>query len=148
MSVTDLPAVNATLNSLCTLLLLAGWWFIKHERKTQHIICMVSALVVSAAFLTCYLVYHYHVGSVKFTAQGLVRPVYFFILITHVLLAFTIVPLVLMTVIPAIRARFDRHRKWARITLPLWLYVSITGVIVYLMLYIWFPSAELGGREF
>ena len=148
MSVTDLPAVNATLNSLCTLLLLAGWWFIKHERKTQHIICMVSALVVSAAFLTCYLVYHYHVGSVKFTAQGIVRPIYYFILITHVFLAAVILPLIVLTIVPALRARFDRHRKWARITLPLWLYVSITGVIVYLMLYIWFPSAELGGREF
>lgn len=145
MNVTDLPAVNASLNSLCTLLLIAGWRFIKHERKAQHIACMVSALVVSAAFLACYVVYHYHVGSVKFTAQGIVRPVYFFILITHVILAVAIVPLVLMTIIPALRARFDRHRKWARITLPLWLYVSITGVIVYLMLYIWFPSAELTG---
>lgn len=145
MSVSDLPAVNATLNSLCTLLLLAGWWFIKHERKVQHIACMVSALVVSAAFLACYVFYHYHVGSVKFTAQGIVRPVYFFILITHVTLAVAIVPLVLITIIPALRARFDRHRKWARITLPLWLYVSITGVIVYLMLYVWFPSAESAG---
>ena len=143
MSVADLPALNASLNSLCTLLLLAGWWYIKHERKAQHIACMVSALVVSAAFLTCYVVYHYHVGSVKFTAQGIVRPVYFFILITHVILAAAIVPLVLMTVIPALRSRFDRHRKWARITLPLWLYVSVTGVIVYLMLYVWFPSAQL-----
>lgn len=146
MSVADLPAVNATLNSVCTVLLFAGWWFIKHERKTQHIACMVSALVVSAAFLTCYLVYHYHVGSVKFTYQhAFIRPLYFFILITHVILAAAIVPLVVMTVIPALRARFDCHRKWARITLPLWLYVSITGVIVYLMLYVWFPSAEVAG---
>lgn len=145
MSVADLPAVNATLNSTCALLLLAGWWFIKHERKTQHVVCMASALVVSTAFLACYVFYHYHVGSVKFTAQGIVRPVYFFILITHVILAFAIVPLVLMTIIPALRARFDRHRKWARITLPIWLYVSITGVIVYFMLYVWFPSAQLAG---
>jgi uncharacterized membrane protein YozB (DUF420 family) len=130
MSVTDLPAVNATLNSICTLLLLAGWWFIKHERKQQHIICMVSALTVSALFLTSYVIYHYHVGSIRFTYEHpVIRPLYFFILITHV--------------IPALRARFDRHRKWARITLPLWLYVSITGVIVYLMLYVWFPSAML-----
>lgn len=143
MSVTDLPLVNATLNSLCTGLLLAGWWFIKHERKQQHIICMASALATSAAFLACYLYYHYHVGSVKFTAQGPVRPIYFFILITHVILAAAIVPLVLLTVIPALRARFDRHRRWARWTLPLWLYVSVTGVLVYLMLYVWFPSAEL-----
>lgn len=144
MTVADLPAVNATLNSICTLLLLAGWWFIRHERKAQHIACMVSALVVSAVFLGCYVVYHYHVGSVKFTYQhAFIRPLYFFILITHVILAAAIVPLVLMTVIPALRARFDRHRKWARITLPLWLYVSITGVIVYLMLYVWFPSAQV-----
>jgi len=145
MSVADLPAVNASLNSICTILLFAGWWFIKHERKAQHIACMVSALIVSAAFLTCYLVYHYHVGSVKFTAQGIVRPIYYFILITHVFLAAVILPLIVLTIVPALRARFDRHRKWAKITLPLWLYVSITGVIVYLMLYIWFPSAELAG---
>jgi uncharacterized membrane protein YozB (DUF420 family) len=145
MSVTDLPLVNATLNSTCTLLLLAGWWFIKHERKRPHIVCMVSALAVSALFLASYLVYHYHVGSVRFTAQGLVRPVYFFILITHLVLAIVIVPMVIMTVVPALQARFDRHKKWARWTLPLWLYVSITGVLVYLMLYIWWPSAELAG---
>ncbi|MFZ4484312.1 MAG: DUF420 domain-containing protein [Chthoniobacterales bacterium] len=143
MSVTDLPLVNATLNATCTLLLLAGWWFIRHERKGPHIVCMVSALAVSALFLTSYLIYHYHVGSIRFTAQGLVRPIYYFILITHVILAGVIVPLILLTVIPALRARFDRHKKWARWTLPLWLYVSITGVIVYLMLYIWWPSAEL-----
>jgi uncharacterized membrane protein YozB (DUF420 family) len=118
MSVTDLPAVNATLNSICTLLLLAGWWFIKHERKQQHIICMVSALTVSALFLTSYVIYHYHVGSIRFTYEHpVIRPLYFFILITHVILAAAIV--------------------------PLWLYVSITGVIVYLMLYVWFPSAML-----
>jgi len=145
MSIADLPAVNASLNSICTVLLFAGWWFIKHERKAQHIACMVSALIVSAVFLTCYLVYHYHVGSVKFTAQGIVRPIYYFILITHVFLAAVILPLIILTIVPALRARFDRHRKWAKITLPLWLYVSITGVIVYLMLYIWFPSAELAG---
>ena len=145
MSIADLPAVNASLNSICTILLFAGWWFIKHERKAQHVACMVSALLVSAAFLTCYLVYHYHVGSVKFTSQGLVRPIYYFILITHVFLAAVILPLIVLTIVPALRARFDRHRRWAKITLPLWLYVSITGVIVYLMLYIWFPSAELVG---
>jgi uncharacterized membrane protein YozB (DUF420 family) len=145
MSVADLPAVNASLNSVCTILLFAGWWFIKHERKAQHVACMVSALIVSAAFLTCYLVYHYHVGSVKFTARGIVRPIYYFILITHVFLAAVILPLIVLTIVPALRARFDRHRKWAKLTLPLWLYVSITGVIVYLMLYIWFPSAELAG---
>lgn len=142
MSVSGLPAVNATLNALCTLLLLAGWWSIRHERKLAHIACMASALVTSVAFLACYLYYHAHVGSVKFTAQGIVRPIYFFILITHVVLAAAIVPLVLLTVIPALRARYDRHRKWARVTLPLWLYVSVTGVLVYLMLYVWFPAGS------
>jgi uncharacterized membrane protein YozB (DUF420 family) len=103
MSVTDLPAVNATLNSICTLFLLAGWWFIKHERKQQHIICMVSALTVSAVFLACYVVYHYHVGSIRFTYEHpVIRPLYFFILITHIFLAAAIVPLILMTVIPAL----------------------------------------------
>ena len=112
MSVTDLPAVNATLNSICTLLLLAGWWFIKHERKRQHIICMASALTVSAVFLTSYVIYHYHVGSVRFTYEHtFIRPLYFFILITHVILAAAIVPMVVMTVIPALRARYDRHQK-------------------------------------
>lgn len=141
MTVTDLPAVNATLNSISTVLIAVGWWFIAHEKKRQHIACMVSALVTSAAFLACYLVYHYHVGSVKFTAEGWVRPVYFFILITHIILAMAVVPLVLMTVIPALRSRFDRHKRWGRITMPVWLYVSVTGVLVYLMLYQWFPSA-------
>lgn len=146
MSVADLPAVNATLNTICTLFLIAGWWFIAHERKKQHIICMVSALAVSALFLTSYVIYHYHVGSIRFTYEHpVIRPLYFFILITHIILAAAIVPLVIMTVIPALRARFDRHRKWARITLPLWLYVSVTGVIVYLMLYVWFPSTQLAG---
>ncbi len=145
MSVSDLPAVNATLNSICTVLLLAGWWFIRHERKSQHILCMASALVVSVVFLVSYLVYHYHAGSVKFTSQGIERPVYFFILITHVILAAAIVPLIVLTVVPALGARFDRHRSWARWTLPLWLYVSVTGVLVYLMLYVWFPPAGVTG---
>lgn len=144
MSVTDLPAVNATLNSICTIFLVAGWWFIAHEQKRRHIACMVSALGISAVFLISYLVYHYHVGSVHFTYEHpVIRPLYFFILITHIILAAAIVPLVLMTVIPALRARYDRHRRWARITLPLWLYVSVTGVIVYLMLYVWFPPDRL-----
>lgn len=144
MSVTDLPALNATLNSICTIFLVAGWWFIAHEQKGRHIICMVSALGISALFLISYLIYHYHVGSVNFTYEHpVIRPLYFFILITHIILAAAIVPLVLMTVIPALQARYDRHRKWARITLPLWLYVSVTGVIVYLMLYVWFSPDRL-----
>lgn len=142
MSIQDLPAVNASLNATATVLLAAGWWFIAHERKRAHIACMVSALVVSAAFLTCYLVYHAHVGSVRFTAQGIVRPIYFTILLTHTILAITVLPLVILTVIPAVRSRFDRHRRMGRWTLPIWLYVSVTGVIVYFMLYQWFPPVR------
>lgn len=143
MTVTDLPAVNASLNSLSTVFIAVGWWFIAHERKRAHIACMVSALVTSAVFLGCYLVYHYHVGSVKFTADGWPRLVYFPILISHIILAIAIVPMVLMTVIPALRGRFDKHRRMGKWTMPVWLYVSVTGVIVYLMLYVWFPSSEI-----
>lgn len=143
MSVTDLPAVNATLNSIATIFIAAGWWFILHEQKRAHIACMISALVVSAIFLACYLVYHFAVGSIPFTAEGWPRVVYFPILISHIILAMAIVPMVLMTVVPAIRQRFDKHKKWGRWTMPTWLYVSVTGVLVYLMLYVWFPSEQL-----
>lgn len=138
MSVSDFPALNASLNSIATVLIASGWWFIRHERKRAHIICMVAALCVSTAFLACYLYYHAHVGSVKFTSQGIVRPIYFAILLSHLVLAMVIVPLVAMTVIPALRRRFDRHRRIGRWTMPIWLYVSVTGVLVYLMLYQWF----------
>ncbi len=143
MNVYDLPAVNASLNSVSTLLISLGWWFISHDKKKQHIICMISALVTSTVFLGCYLVYHYYAGSIKFTHTGIVRPIYFFILITHIILAIAIVPLVIMTVIPALRGLFEKHRPLGRITMPIWLYVSVTGVIIYFMLYQWFPSAEL-----
>ena len=147
MSVSDLPAVNATLNSICTVLLLAGWWFIRHERKAQHIACMVTALCVSVVFLVTYVTHKILVQGVhtKFGGEGAWVPVYYTVLISHLILAMVIVPLVLRTVIPALRARYDTHRKWARWTLPLWLYVSVTGVLVYLMLYVWFPSAAVAG---
>ncbi len=143
MSVTDLPAVNATLNAVCTVFLSAGFVCIRRGLQKQHIACMAAALVTSAVFLTCYLVYHYQVGSVKFTHEGAARPVYFAILISHILLAMVCAPLVILTLIPALRRRFDRHRKIARWTWPIWMYVSITGVLVYFMLYHWFPSEEL-----
>jgi putative membrane protein len=143
MTVQDLPAVNATLNSIATVLLVAGFIFIKRDNKKAHIACMVSALVVSAAFLTCYLIYHAHAGSVKFTYEGgLVRRIYFFILLTHIPLAALVVPMVFMTVIPALRQKFDKHKRIAKWTLPIWLYVSVTGVLVYLMLYVWFPAGS------
>jgi len=148
MNIFDLPPVNATLNGLSTCLIAAGWNAILRDRKRVHIACMVTALVCSTAFLACYLTYHFGLlssvgeGSVKFTADGWVRPVYYIILVTHLILAFTILPLVIITVIPALRARFDRHRKLGRFTMPIWLYVSITGVIVYFMLYQWYPSTH------
>ena len=141
MTISDLPALNASLNGLSTIFIAAGWYLIRRGFWRQHIACMVAALATSAAFLTSYLIYHAHAGSVRFTAQGIVRPIYFAILITHVLLAFTILPLVITTLVPVFRRRWDKHRRLGRWTMPIWLYVSVTGVIVYLMLYRWFPPA-------
>ena len=104
---------------------------------------MITALISSSAFLVSYLIYHAHAGSVRFTAAGLVRPIYFTILLTHVLLAFTILPLVIITVVPALRRRWDKHRRMGRWTMPIWLYVSVTGVIVYFMLYQWCRPAGI-----
>ncbi len=130
-----LPHLNASLNAVSCVLLLAGFYFIWRRRAAAHRACMLGALAVSGLFLVSYVVYHYNYGSVRFGGQGLVRPVYFVILVTHVLLAAAIVPLVALTVRRAVRGEFARHRRIARWTYPLWLYVSITGVIVYLMLY-------------
>jgi len=136
-----LPAVNATLNGTCALLLIAGYLFIRRRMITAHKTCMGSAFAVSILFLVSYLTYHYHVGSRPFGGHGAIRSVYFTILISHTILAVAIVPLALITVSRALRGRFDRHVRIARWTLPLWLYVSITGVIVYLMLYhLYLPS--------
>jgi uncharacterized membrane protein YozB (DUF420 family) len=135
LHVTDLPALNATLNGIATLLLALGWVFVRRRDLAKHRLCMIGALVASAAFLASYVVYHYHAGSRPFPHEGPIRMVYFAILITHVILAAAIVPLVLMTVSRAFREQFARHRAIARLTLPLWLYVSVTGVIVYWMLY-------------
>lgn len=131
----SLPGLNAALNSASALLLLSGYVFIRRGRIAAHRRCMLAALGTSALFLISYLVYHYNVGSVAFTGQGLIRRVYFTILISHTILAMAIVPLVLITVSRALRGRFDRHKRIARWTLPLWFYVSVTGVIVYWMLY-------------
>ena len=145
----DLPPVNATLNAITTVLLLCGWFFIRRGEKKRHIKCMVIALVTSTAFLACYLTYHFALGryagdaSIRFTHQGPIRTVYFFILLTHVLLAMINLPMIILTVIPAVRQRFDKHRRIARWTLPVWLYVSVTGVMVYFLLYHLFPSEML-----
>lgn len=135
MSVSDLPTLNAILNFTAAVLLGAGFYFIKQRRIEAHKRCMIGAMAVSVVFLTSYVIYHYHAGSVAFTGQGWIRPVYFFILITHVILAIVIVPMVLRTAWFAFGSRFDRHVRIARKTFPLWMYVSVTGVIVYLMLY-------------
>jgi putative membrane protein len=135
MTIADLPALNATLNAAATLFLIAGYLFIKNGDDIRHRACMVGALLMSAAFLTSYLVYHYYAGSVPFEGQGPIRAVYFTILITHIILAALILPLVLVTVRYALTARFAQHRRLARWTWPIWMYVSVTGVIIYLMLY-------------
>ncbi len=135
MDVTHLPALNAFLNSVSALLLGAGYYFIRHQQTDRHRACMISAFVVSCLFLASYLFYHYHVGSVPFTKQGWIRPVYFTILITHVVLAASIVPMALVTLYRALRGRFGAHRRIARWTWPIWMYVSVSGVCVYAMLY-------------
>lgn len=142
MSLTDLPFANALLNSTSTLLLLTGYFFIRQKNIRFHRACMISALSTSTLFLVSYLVYHYNVGSVPFTGQGLVRPVYFSILVSHTLLAATLPPLAILTLVRALRARFDKHRSVARWTFPIWLYVSVTGVLIYLMLYRWYASTN------
>lgn len=135
MEITDLPAVNACLNSISTLLLTAGYLFIRRGQVERHRLAMAGAFVTSCVFLTSYLIYHSQAGSVPFTKQGWVRPVYFAILISHIILAAAIVPLALVTLYHAWRERFDKHRRIARWTWPIWMYVSITGVAIYLMLY-------------
>jgi uncharacterized membrane protein YozB (DUF420 family) len=132
------PVINAGLNTTSTILLLIGHRFIKRGRMAAHRALMIAAIVSSSLFLISYLYYHAHVGSVHFQGQGWSRPVYFTILISHTILAATIVPLVIMTLSRALRGRFDRHRAIARWTYPLWLYVSVTGVVIYFMLYRWF----------
>lgn len=136
MTVRDLPTVNATLNALSTVLLIYGYNLIRAGKREQHKRVMLSAFAVSTIFLICYLVYHYQVGSVPYQGQGLMRTVYFTILISHVILAALVPVLAILTFWRAFQERFDKHRKIAKITLPIWLYVSITGVLVYLMLYV------------
>lgn len=136
-----LPHLNAVLNTTSALLLLAGFRFIRLGRIQAHRDCQVTAVLTSTLFLISYLTYHYYHGATRFAGQGLVRPVYFTILITHTILAVVIVPLIIVTLYRATRGDFIRHRRIARWTLPLWLYVSVTGVIIYLMLYQIYPSA-------
>jgi uncharacterized membrane protein YozB (DUF420 family) len=129
------PALNAALNGTSAVLLVTGRWFIVHGRMSIHRAFMIAALITSSAFLACYLYYHAHVGSIHFQGTGWARPIYFAILLSHTILAATIVPMIIVTLSRALRRHFDRHRVIARWTFPLWLYVSITGVVIYLMLY-------------
>ena len=140
MSVTDLPPVNASLNALSAIFLAGGFYFIRHKNIPAHRRCMISAFATSAVFLACYLIYHFSVGMTKFPGRGWVRPVYFTMLISHVFLAILILPLAIVTLSRALRERFDSHRKIARWTWPIWMYVSVTGVLVYVMLYHLYPA--------
>ncbi len=133
--VSALPTVNAFLNGTSAVLLTVGYVFIRLKKVTAHKSCMVTAFVVSSLFLISYLIHHYRVGSVLFGGTGFIRPVYFTLLISHIVLAACIVPLVLITIYRAWTEQFEKHMRIARWTLPLWLYVSVTGVIVYWMLY-------------
>jgi uncharacterized membrane protein YozB (DUF420 family) len=135
MDVSFLPAVNATLNGTSAVLLLTGRTLIAQKRVAAHRRVMIATVITSTLFLVCYLVYHSQVGSVRFQGQGVVRPIYFAILLTHTVLAVVIVPLVLVTLARGLRGNFARHRAIARWTFPLWLYVSVTGVVIYVMLY-------------
>lgn len=131
----SLPTLNAVLNSLAGLLLLLGFVFIKQKKVAQHRACMLAAFGVSAAFLVSYLVHHAQVGSVPFKGPAALRPVYFAILIPHVILAASVVPLALTTIYRGLKGNVEKHKPLARVTLPIWLFVSVSGVVVYLMLY-------------
>lgn len=135
------PALNATLNGASAAFLLTGRVFIAKRKMVAHRLCMIAAVVASALFLACYLFFHYKVGNILFLGQGWSRPVYFTILTTHVTLAMVIVPLAILTLNRGLRAQYSKHRAIARWTWPLWMYVSVTGVLVYFMLYQWFPHS-------
>ncbi len=141
MTLEDLPLVNASLNFAATVLIVTGLVCIKRGQRRAHGGFMIAALVTSAAFLTCYLIYHFQVGSQGSAGMGPMRPLYLFILIPHVILAIVNLPMIIMTVLPAIRRNFEKHKRWANRTYPIWLYVSVSGVVVYLMRYVWFPPA-------
>lgn len=140
---TAFPAINATLNGTSAVLIVTGRGLIKRGRVAAHRACMVAAVACSTLFLLCYLYYHAHAGVIRFQGQGLVRPVYFSILISHMILAAVILPLVIITLARAWRGTFDRHRAIARWTFPVWLYVSITGVVIYVMLYHLYAAGSL-----
>jgi uncharacterized membrane protein YozB (DUF420 family) len=138
--VSSLPHLNAILNATSGVLLVTGYLFIRRRRINAHRNCLIAALIASTVFLASYLTYHYYHGTTRFAGTGFVRPLYFAILLTHTVLAVVIVPFIIVTLSRAARGDFARHRRIARWTFPMWLYVSVTGVIVYLMLYQIYPS--------
>jgi len=146
MTIHDLPVVNATLNGLSAVFLASGFFFIKRGRKIAHRNCMISAFCTSVIFLACYLTYHIwlavelHQGPTRFLKPEWFRPIYLTILISHTLLAVTIVPMILITLWRAKKQNFEKHKKIARWTWPLWMYVSVTGVVIYWLLYVKFPQ--------
>jgi putative membrane protein len=143
VTVHDLPVVNASLNGLSAVFITVGWCFILNGKVRQHMICMISAVITSTIFLACYLTYRISVRYVTYFPEiGWIHTFYIGRLISHVLLAFASVPLGLPTLTPALKRRFDKHKRIARWTLPIWLYVSVTGVLVYMMLYQWFPPSK------
>jgi len=135
ISISQLPSLNAVLNSLSAAFLITGYCFIRSKRVDAHRACMLSAFGCSTLFLISYLIYHFHVGSMPFKGQGWIRAVYFTILLSHTILAAAVVPLALVTLSRALKNRFPAHKRIARWTFPVWLYVSVTGVVVYVMLY-------------
>ena len=136
LSLSDIPTLNATLNGASAVMITTGYVFIRRKKVSAHRFCMLTAVTLSAIFLVSYVIYHYQVGFTRFTGQGGIRIIYFSILISHTILAtLAIVPMVVITLYRALRGQFPKHRRIARWTLPIWLYVSITGVVIYWMLY-------------
>jgi putative membrane protein len=140
VTISDLPAVNACLNGASTVLLTIGYIQIKRGNKIAHRNCMIGAVITSSIFLTCYLIYHHFAGRTTFQNPQWFRPIYLLILVTHTVLAVAIVPMVITTVLLAVRQRWESHKRTARWTWPIWMYVSVTGVIIYLLLYQIFPQ--------
>ena len=139
ISTSDLPAINATFNLVSTIFISTGWYFIRRGAWRRHMVCMIIALTSSVCFLAGYITYHAQIGEKSSGYTGWLATVYFPMLASHVLLAFVTLPLVVLTLVPVFRRRWDRHKRIARWTIPIWLYVSVTGVLVYLILYKWFP---------
>jgi uncharacterized membrane protein YozB (DUF420 family) len=146
MSISDLPAVNACLNSASAVFLAFGFYFIKRQRQIAHRNCMIGALIASTLFLASYVTYHMNAGRTEFHNPAWFRPIYLVILLTHTLLAMVIVPLVLITVSRAFRKRWELHKRIARWTWPIWMYVSVTGVLIYLLLYQIFPQTKASAK--